>query len=88
MSGPPYGRPVSDTRTFIVRVSEAPRRVVIEDVRARRRTVAGDLASVGAQIAVWLEAPASSPRLEQNEAPCEESVSHAGYGRRLGRGKP
>jgi hypothetical protein len=38
-------------RTFVVTVSESPPRVVVEDVRSRRRAVAGNLAAVGAEIA-------------------------------------
>jgi hypothetical protein len=43
-------------RTFVVTVSDSPRRVVVEDVRSRRRTVGTDLAEVGRQIAELLEA--------------------------------
>jgi hypothetical protein len=41
-------------RTFIVRVSDAPPRVVIEDVRALRTVTAPDLGAVAPQIATWL----------------------------------
>jgi len=44
------------TRTFVVTVSDAPRRVVVEDVRSRRRTVGTDLEDVGREIAGLLEA--------------------------------
>jgi hypothetical protein len=41
-------------RTFVVRVSTAPARVVVEDVRSRRRAVADDLEDVGVEIAALL----------------------------------
>jgi hypothetical protein len=41
-------------RTFIVRVSESPPRIVIEDVRTLRTVVAADLDAIAAQIAAWL----------------------------------
>jgi muconolactone delta-isomerase len=41
-------------RTFIVRVTDSPPRVVVEDVRAQRQAVASDLDAVGHQIAIWL----------------------------------
>jgi hypothetical protein len=41
-------------RTFIVRVSDSPPRVVIEDVRTLRTIAAADLDAVGRQIAEWL----------------------------------
>jgi hypothetical protein len=44
-------------RTFVVTISEAPARVMVEDVRNRRRTVAPRLADVGTEIAHLLEAP-------------------------------
>lgn len=47
-------------RTFIVRVSEAPRRVVVEDVRTQERVVAADLRAVGPCIARLL-GEASAP---------------------------
>lgn len=37
-------------RTFIVRVSEAEPRVVVEDVRSRERLVAADVQGVGEAI--------------------------------------
>ena len=64
---------VSNPRTFIVRVSETPRRVIVEDVRHRRRAVAEGLDGVGAQIAVWLQTQPPEPKpLER-----EDSVSPA-----------
>jgi hypothetical protein len=42
-------------RTFVVTVSDTPHRVVVEDVRSRRRAVSEDLADVGRQIADLLE---------------------------------
>ena len=50
------------SRTFIVRVSESPRRVLVEDVREQRQAIAVDLASVGAQIAAWIEPGMSDER--------------------------
>jgi hypothetical protein len=44
-------------RAFIVRVSDAPRRVVVEDVREGRRAVVDDLGEVGDRIGAWLESP-------------------------------
>jgi hypothetical protein len=44
-------------RTFIVRVGDAPRRVVVEDVRHQRSVVAPDLAAVGACIGRLMDAP-------------------------------
>ena len=41
-------------RTFIVKVTDSPPRVVVEDVRAQRQAVAADLDAVGHQIAIWL----------------------------------
>ena len=48
-------------RTFIVRVSQTPLRVVVEDVRTQRRAVALDLDAVGAQIAAWLRPDDEEP---------------------------
>jgi hypothetical protein len=42
-------------RTFIVRVSEAEPRVVVEDVRSRERVVAADVDAVGRAIRRLLE---------------------------------
>lgn len=53
-------------RTFLVTVTDSPARVVVEDVRNRRRAVAPRLAEVGDQIA-RLEAPAR--RTEDDELP-------------------
>jgi hypothetical protein len=44
-------------RTFIVRISESPRRVVVEDVRTRRRVVAPGVDEVGRSIGVLLSEP-------------------------------
>ena len=44
-------------RTFLVTVSDSPARVVVEDVRNRRRAVAEDLAVVGRQIERLLARP-------------------------------
>jgi hypothetical protein len=55
-------------RTFVVTVSDSPARVVVEDVRTRRRSVADDLSAVGGQIARLLDVtppgdrPAARPR--------------------------
>ena len=43
------------SRTFVVTVSEAPKRVVVEDVRSRRRSLAEDLGAVGKRIAELLD---------------------------------
>jgi hypothetical protein len=42
-------------RTFVVRVSEAEPRVVVEDVRSRERLVAADVQAVGEAIRRLLE---------------------------------
>ncbi len=42
-------------RTFVVTVSDAPQRVVVEDVRSRRTAVGEDLTDVGARIADLLQ---------------------------------
>lgn len=73
VSRPAYGVCVATTRTFVVRVTDSPQRVVLEDVRERRRAVAGDLAEVGLQIQAWLVAPADRP----DPAAHEDSVSGA-----------
>lgn len=54
-------------RTFVVTVSESPARVVVEDVRTRRREVADDLEQVGERIAGWLEPPADEPATTEGE---------------------
>ena len=71
MSGWGYVRPVSTFRTFIVRISDAPRRVVVEDVRERRSTVAQGLGEVGVQIEAWLASGAA----EEPNPDREDSVS-------------
>ena len=73
MSGSTYGGRVTTTRTFIVRVTDSPRRVVLEDVRERRRAVVRDLAEVGLQIQAWLAVPA----VHSEPAAREDSVSGA-----------
>jgi hypothetical protein len=55
-------------RTFVVRVSEAEPRVVVEDVRTRERVVAADVAAVGEAIKRLLE---SEPRERPNPARAE-----------------
>jgi hypothetical protein len=50
------------SRTFVVRVTAAPARVVVEDVREGRRTAVGDLMGVGPQIAAWLGLSVSDQR--------------------------
>jgi hypothetical protein len=59
-------------RTFIVRVSDAPRRVVVEDVRAQRSIVVTELAAVGSCIARLLDdAPDATmaPQAPQEKTP-------------------
>jgi len=63
------------SRTFIVRITASPQRVIVEDVREHRRAVAGDLAGVGAQIATWLELPPGEPASGDGMPPREDSVS-------------
>jgi hypothetical protein len=62
-------------RTFIVRVSESPPRVVIEDVRTQRRAVRTDLNAVGGQIADWLRDPKQGSGVAPPSA-CRLSDSH------------
>ncbi len=38
-----------------MRVTESPRRVVVENVRERSQMLVGDLDAVGTQIETWLE---------------------------------
>ena len=45
-------------RRFVVTVGSSPARVIVEDVRSRRRAVAGDLGAVGAEIRRLMRAPA------------------------------
>lgn len=61
-------------RTFIVRVSDAPRRVVVEDVRAQRTVVVPGLAAVGPCIARLLEGSPGDVR-DTAAHPREDSVS-------------
>ena len=63
------------SRTFIVRITASPQRVIVEDVREHRRAVAGDLAGVGGQIASWLRLPLGNPAEVDGRAPREDSVS-------------
>jgi len=51
-------------RTFVVTVSEAPSRVVVEDVRTGHRAMAHDLAGTGEQIARLLQADGSTTPVE------------------------
>jgi hypothetical protein len=44
-------------KTFVITVSDSPSRVVVEDVRNRRRAVAPDLHAVGEEIARLIEDP-------------------------------
>ena len=60
MSARAYGARMSG-RAFVVTVYESPARVVVEEVRSRRRLVAADVATVAEQIARWLEAPPVRP---------------------------
>jgi hypothetical protein len=74
VSGGSYGAFVGASRSFIVRISESPRRVVVEDVRERRRALAVDLRDVGAQIEAWLAGPPPDPG-ECPDPAREDSVS-------------
>jgi hypothetical protein len=55
-------------RTFIVRVSDSPPRVVIEDVRSLRTVAATDLDAIGPQIATWLREAAEASARGDTEA--------------------
>jgi hypothetical protein len=48
---------MTSPRAFIVRVSDSPPRVVVEDVRSRTQAVVDDLSEVGPLIERWLAAP-------------------------------
>ena len=48
-------------RTFVVKVSESPHRVVVEDVRTQRRMVVPELDAIGSQIACWLRESGGDP---------------------------
>ena len=61
------------SRTFVVTVSETPKRVVVEDVRNRRRALAPDLGEVGRRIAELLEQGADAPQLSAGERDVSES---------------
>lgn len=54
-------------RTFVITVTESPARVVVEDVRSRRRAVAADLATVGGEIARLLETPPGEAEISEPE---------------------
>jgi hypothetical protein len=62
-------------RTFVVTVSDSPQRVVVEDVRSRRRAVADDLAGVGRHIADLLGTPPEDS--EGRDAPDQRRVSES-----------
>jgi hypothetical protein len=66
---------VRTLRTFIIRVSESPPRVVVEDVRERRRAVAADVAGAGAQIDAWLAGAAKEPVGDRGDRAREDCVS-------------
>jgi hypothetical protein len=59
-------------RTFIVRISDSPRRVTIEDVRTRHRVLPPDLDAVGPAIAELLREPA------QDQPPLDLGIPQAG----------
>ena len=61
-------------RTFVVTVSDSPSRVVVEDVRHSRRALAGDLASVGREIAELLDTEPKAPSraARQGGVPCAD----------------
>jgi hypothetical protein len=60
-------------RTFIVRVSDSPPRVVVEDVRALRTIAAASLDAVGPQIAMWLREPEEESAGINPEVPLDRS---------------
>jgi len=60
-------------RTFVVTVSETPQRVVVEDVRNRRRTLAEDLSAVGKRIGELLDQGHQPPRREDADRDVSES---------------
>jgi hypothetical protein len=60
-------------RTFVVTISESPQRVVVEDVRNRRRALAPDLGEVGRRIADLLEQSADGPLPPAGERDVSES---------------
>jgi hypothetical protein len=63
------------SRTFIVRVTTAPPRVIVEDVREGRRVVVGGLSAVGPEIAAWLGLAAANPPEGSGSSSREDSVS-------------
>jgi len=68
------------SRTFIVRVSQSPRRVVVEDVRERRRALVSDLPAIGSQIEAWMATgTAADPSPDAGSSEREDSVSAAPY---------
>jgi len=50
------------SRTFVIRVSESPSRVVIEDVRSGERKLAEGLSEAATRIAGWLDSTAPPER--------------------------
>jgi hypothetical protein len=56
------------SRIFVVTVGDSPARVVIEDVRSGKRTLAAGLPELAAKIAGLLEASPNEPRTEEAEA--------------------
>ena len=66
---------VEISRTFIVRVTTSPLRVIVEDVRERRRAVAAELPSIGTQISTWLESSVTESEDGYRATPREDSVS-------------
>jgi hypothetical protein len=55
-------------QTFVITISDSPSRVVVEDVRNRRRAIATDLHAVGAEIARLIEDPPDEEQ-EDDESP-------------------
>jgi hypothetical protein len=49
------------SRTFVIRVSESPARVVVEDVRSGERELAEGLSEVATKIAGWLDSTPPPP---------------------------
>ena len=59
MSPPSVGAGLIATRTFIIRFSQADRRVVVENSLTRERVGLAGLSEVAPQIERWLSTPAS-----------------------------
>ena len=55
-------------KTFVITVSDSPSRVVVEDVRNRRRAVAADLDGVGAEIARLIDVPREEEQVDDESA--------------------